>query len=520
MARSKKEDARVGGMPLALRFGLSMTLALAAVMAVVGALLNNATRGVAVSGIERALEETALLSAELQPSGKELVEDLHSELDERLAQDVDVTSYEKSEREVARAVRDEALVTAKRTVSKVVGEIEARQPWKQVGDTGTTFSDGHGTRFPVYITSGDFAGQDGFLYQVNRRISLLAPESGKHETQKGLFGLILATTLAVIVVGAGVAYWVANRVSGPLVAMVDDVRQISRGNLSHRTRVRGGGEVALLARSIDRMSESLQEAQEAELELSVREREMEVAREVREALGSKDVPALPDYLVDRLHIACPEPEGDFYEFVQVARGGVGLLVCEVNGRGVPGALVGATARAFLRSELERGADLVETFRKVNRDLVRDVRRGMYVTALYAQLDPSEGVATVVSAGHKLPLIRFSGADKKMRVVQPEGIALAFDRGPVFDKNLEPQRVPMEAGDRLFLANTGAVRVVDEEGEELGEKGFYQTLLRASAHCSAEQTLKQVESEIRAHAGEEPLPADVNVLLLARDTEGA
>jgi sigma-B regulation protein RsbU (phosphoserine phosphatase) len=268
------------------------------------------------------------------------------------------------------------------------------------------------------------------------------------------------------------------------------------------------------------MSESLQEAQEAELELSVREREMEVAREVREALLSQEVPALPGYLIDALHLSCPEPEGDFREYIQPQGGGVGLLVCQVNGKGVPGALVGATARAYLRSELDRGMDLVESFRKVNRDLARDVRRGMYITALYLQLDPAESVATVISAGHKLPLVRYSAAEGKLRTVQPEGIALAFDKGPVFDKSLVPQRVSLEAGDRLFVANTGAVGVTSEDGMELGEKGFYQSLLRACAHGKAADTLARVRADIERFAGEEPLTADVNVLMLAREGGGA
>jgi sigma-B regulation protein RsbU (phosphoserine phosphatase) len=322
-------------------------------------------------------------------------------------------------------------------------------------------------------------------------------------------------TIAVVVVGTGIAALIASRVSKPIVAMVGDVRQIASGNLSHRTRLKGGGELALLARTLDRMAESLSEAQEAERELSAREREMEVAREVREALLPQKIPTIPGHALASLHLACPEPEGDFHDYIAVEHGRLGLLVCQVNGKGVPGALVGATARAYLRNELERGGDLSEAFKKVNRELARDVRRGMYITALYADFDPAEKIATVVCAGHKLPLVRYAAAEGKLRTVQPEGIALAFDRGPVFEKNLQIQRVPLEKGDRLFLANTGAVRVLDEEGKELGEKGFYQILLKAS-RSKAGEVLARVRAEIEAHAGDEPLPADISVLLLARE----
>jgi sigma-B regulation protein RsbU (phosphoserine phosphatase) len=368
-------------------------------------------------------------------------------------------------------------------------------------------------RFDVDIQSGRYKGAPAYLYQVDAEHTLVAPRSSG-DAREGLYGLVLVVTGVVILVGATVSMLVALRVSRPLNILVDDVRAITRGNLHHRTKVRGGGEVGHLARTIDKMAEGLREAQDAEVELGVREREREVAMEVSDALLPESTPQVPGYEIADAHVGSPEPGGDFLEYVEVGNR-ICLLVCDVSGTGVPGALVGATARAYLKSELERGEELAESLKKVNRDIARDVKRGMYVTALCVLLDPTTHTALVACAGHKLPLIRYEASSGQLKLLQPGGIALGFDKGPVFDRSLQLNKVPMEPGDRLVLASTGAVRVLSEDGVELGEKGFYRSVARY-AKASSERMLEKVLNALENHAGEEPFPTDISLVVLSRD----
>jgi sigma-B regulation protein RsbU (phosphoserine phosphatase) len=375
------------------------------------------------------------------------------------------------------------------------------------------FADGRIQRREVMY--GPKHDRPGFLYQYGDvKPPLIVSAATKERAGAGLLELILEVTACVILVGACVAYLVARSVARPLEMIVDDIGQIAGGNLRHRTRVRAGGEVMVLARSIDRMASNLEEAQDAQLELSKRERELALADEVREALLPDAVPKLAGYDLGDLHVASPSPGGDFHDFIELPGGRVGLLVCEVSGRGIPGALVGAIARSFLRVELGLGQDIATALSRANREIARDVRRGMYVTALYVVLDPAKGLATVACAGHKLPLIRFSAADGKVRLVQPEGIALGFDKGPVFDRALQVQQVPIEPGDRILVANTGPVRVKNRKGEELGEKAFYRLVVQ-HASATTEAALGKLKGALEEFAAGEPFPADLSIVSVAR-----
>lgn len=374
-------------------------------------------------------------------------------------------------------------------------------------------------RAKVRFTSGKRDGEEGYAYVAqleNNKLALLAPEKydSGNPTEK-LYGLFFALTALVLIVAAVVALGVASRVSAPIKMLVDDVRSISHGNLTHRVRARGGGEVGQLASAVDKMTESLREARDAEVELGVREREREVALEVQEALRSNAITVPSGYDVASEHVGSAEPGGDFHGVVESQDGCVVYFVCDVSGTGVPGALVGAMARAYLRTAFMEGGELAETLKKVNRILAGEVRRGMYVTVLAARLDPRSHEIEVASAGHKLPMVHWAASEGAIRAIQPDGIALGFDKGPVFDRGLSVRRVPMSPGDRVLLAGVGAVGVIDENGDEIGEKRFYKLFARNAPDVPSE-TLDGLLTALEAYADEEPFPADVSVIVLGRE----
>jgi len=343
---------------------------------------------------------------------------------------------------------------------------------------------------------------------------LFVPEG--EDVGDALLKMIAVILVVVVLVGAGVALWVAGQVSAPVHELIDDVRQIAKGDLRHKTNAVGAGEIEVLARAIDRMTRDLEVAREAELELSIREREREVAAGVREALLPLATPLVEGYDVGAAFVGSLEFGGDFHDFIERGDGRVGLLVCDVSGSGIPAALIGATARAYLRTELERTDHVLESMHRVNRRLVDDVRRGMYVTALYAEIDPSKGRAQVVCAGHKMPLLRYRAADGKLRVIHPEGIALGFDRGPVFERRLVVEDALLEPGDRLVLTNSAPVSLVSPSGEELGERGLYARILK---HASLDTPgfLKALRRDLDEYTGGLGIQKDVSLVTVARES---
>lgn len=504
MAGTRDAEGRGGGMRLRARFTLMMTVSLAVVVGAAGAFLYKS-----VSTVERAVQEDSLRAAAQLSAEAAEVESTAERLNVELS----------ALRPLQRTLQSGDLEKARVEVAERVRELERQRAgispfWTQVGSAATALGN---DVLRAQVTYGP-DGRAGTLYRVSRgeqkTFSLLLPADAGHHSQRGVLGLIVGTVLLVILVGASVSILVAGQVSGPLEQIVEDIRQISTGDLKHRTRVKGGGELGTLARAIDRMTKNLADAQENELNLSIRNRELALASEVREALLPQSTPAVPGYEIGAAHLSSQELWGDFHDFLEPS-GRVGLLVCDVSGKGLPGALVGATARSTLRGALKQGGDVAEALREVNRELARDVKRGMYVSALYILLDPREGIATLVCAGHKMPLVRFTAEDGKVRVIQPEGIALAFDKGPIFDRRLEVAQVPVEPGDRLVLVNTGAIEVTNAEGRELGDKPLF-AIIQKHAALPTEEFLGKLRTALENYSDGGRLERDVSIVTLRRD----
>lgn len=532
--RVKEEERAGGGLPIWLRFTLSMAVALTVVSSAAGFLLYQTARQVGANvqqqGMIAAVQLTApQVLSEIERQRARAEREVFFALEQQASKDAAALakdfpesagdtryesvrkafgSYQLGMRESFRAQREQREARYK--------ELSQQEAWTQ---TSQAIEHAGGKVMQADVTYSD--GSDGviFKYQAKENqppVFLLLPDSAQ-VADRSLLGLIVGVTFAIILVGAAVSVWVANQVSRPITRIIDDVRQISTGDLDHRTRAHASGEIGTLARAIDRMTNSLAEARENEVELQVRQREVEVASEVREQLLPQSTPKLAGYELGHMYLSSAALGGDFLDYVEVGpqgRDGVGLLVCEVSGKGLPGALVGATARSYLRAMLGDGGDVKAAFQGANKQLARDVRRGMAVTSLYALIDPPQGIATVACTGHKVPLIRFTGADRKVRLVHPEGIALGFDRGPVFDSKLEITKVPVEPGDRLVLVNSGAVTVAGPDGAELGEKGLYALVLRFGA-LPTEQFLAKLREALLAHAADAPRARDISVVTLSR-----
>jgi serine phosphatase RsbU (regulator of sigma subunit)/anti-sigma regulatory factor (Ser/Thr protein kinase) len=162
-----------------------------------------------------------------------------------------------------------------------------------------------------------------------------------------------------------------------------------------------------------------------QIEAQARERleqELRVARLIQQTLLPKEMPELEGWHIAGYYQPARAVGGDFYDFIQLADGRLGLVVGDVTDKGVPAALVMATTRAIMRGaaiQFDRPGPVLE---RANDLLVPDIPRNMFVTCLYAILDPASGRLVFANAGHDLPYRRLKeGADELRATGMPLGL---------------------------------------------------------------------------------------------------
>src|SRR5215203_5593034 len=130
------------------------------------------------------------------------------------------------------------------------------------------------------------------------------------------------------------------------------------------------------------------------------EQELLVARRIQHALLPNAVPALASWDIVPYYQPAREVGGDFYDFLHVQGGRVGLVIGDVSGKGIPAAVLMASTQSVLRAVTQSGASLPgQVLAEANEVLCTHIPPNMFVTCFYAILDPKSGDLSYANAGH-------------------------------------------------------------------------------------------------------------------------
>ena len=325
---------------------------------------------------------------------------------------------------------------------------------------------------------------------------------------------VMFSALVFIVVGAGVAVLIGRRVAKPLAFLKEDIRIVAGGELDHHTTPHSNDEIGELARTFDRMTRSLADARKAERAQQRAQHQLSVAGEVTERLFPEVMPTIAGYEVAGHHERAAQLSGEYYDVVPMPAGRLGFMVASASGTGVPAAMVMAMARSTFIAVARHESEPAAILREINALMARDLRHGMYVSAMMAVLDPGSGVLELANAGHS-PLLHYHAADERLAAVQSEGIALGFDTGPVFDRTLKPARVELAPGDRAVMYTPTLSMMTGADTSVLGDKRLAGVVRKQAAHAPGDLNAR-VAATLAKFRGSEAVDVDVTLLTIGRD----
>jgi len=212
-----------------------------------------------------------------------------------------------------------------------------------------------------------------------------------------------------------------------------------------------------------RVAQLVRQQQQEAKERERIEQELKVARLIQQTLLPKALPEIPGYEVAAYYQPAREVGGDFYDFLTLEDGRLGLVVGDVTDKGVPAALVMATTRTMLRAAAQRLLTPGEVLQRVNDVLVQDIPPNMFVTCLYAILDPKSGRVVYANAGHDLPYRRRAGRGEGAEELRARGMPLGLMPGMGY----EEKEMVLQKGESVLFYSDGLVEAHDRRREMFG-----------------------------------------------------
>jgi anti-sigma regulatory factor (Ser/Thr protein kinase) len=152
--------------------------------------------------------------------------------------------------------------------------------------------------------------------------------------------------------------------------------------------------------------------------------------------------------------------GDFYDFIDLPDGRLGIVIGDVTDKGVPAALVMAATRSVLRASAQRLIEPGAVLERVNEHLCPDIPENMFVTCLYGVLEPDSGRLVFANAGHNLPLVALDGVTSELRA---RGMPLGLMPG----MDYEETEAHLQPGAQLLLYSDGITEAHDPDREMFG-----------------------------------------------------
>jgi sigma-B regulation protein RsbU (phosphoserine phosphatase) len=226
---------------------------------------------------------------------------------------------------------------------------------------------------------------------------------------------------------------------------------------------------------------------------TVEQKDLWVARAVQQRLLPQQAPRLATLSCAARCEESGAVGGDFYDFLELAPGRLGLVIADVSGKGVPAAIVMAHLSAALRSLApEMQHDLPGLTRRLNALLLAATASQHYVTLFLAVYDEGSRALRYVNCGHVPPaLLRAGGQTEWLEPTAPVvGLLEAFDS--------EPRETALSTGDTLVACTDGLTETRDSNNDEFGADRLLAAL-RAHASLEAPQLVDEILSARRVFA---------------------
>ncbi|HLQ67432.1 MAG TPA: SpoIIE family protein phosphatase [Candidatus Limnocylindrales bacterium] len=184
--------------------------------------------------------------------------------------------------------------------------------------------------------------------------------------------------------------------------------------------------------------------------------------------------------------------GDYYDFIRIAEGQLGIVIGDVSGKGIAAALIMAAFRASLIAEIRNNYAMRTSMTKVNRLLWESIEPDRFVTALFGVLDTAARRLTYVNAGHN-PAMLYRAATGQFDTLESTGPLLGTFETATFKERV----VEIRVGDVLVMYTDGVTEAMSPDGELFGEERLRREIVQRKEE-SAAKVLRGIWEAVQAY----------------------
>ena len=236
--------------------------------------------------------------------------------------------------------------------------------------------------------------------------------------------------------------------------------------------------------------------------------EIDAANRIQAALLPLEAPAVMGATVSSHYQAASEIGGDYFDFLELPTGEIGVAFGDVSGHGLTSGIVMSMAKAALLVQVDYDASPHSVLDVLNDIVIRTAPKRILMTFFFGLLDPRKQQLRFSSAGHHDPYV-YRAESGKLEALSSWGFPLGVKRREPFREH----EVDFQPGDRLILYSDGLIEAVDDDGDPFGFDRFEHTI-RENGHHGAADLKKSLLGAVRKFTRNRPPDDDQTLVIIA------
>lgn len=311
----------------------------------------------------------------------------------------------------------------------------------------------------------------------------------------------LIASLVVTVIILILLNIMANRILKSTKKLSKGFARLAAGQFDKPLKIERNDEMGRLVHHFNDMSQQLQNGLQVQQSLLL-------AGEIQQGLLPQSHYEDCQLKAFGFSLPCDETGGDFFDIVSSKKGPLYLVVGDVVGHGVGAALLMATTRALLRSEIQHTSNLASCTTAVNRLLCSDTMdTGNFATLFLLSLSRDKRTLRWVRAGHE-PAMLYNVTERTFTELRGKGCAIGIDASIDFQENT----ISLPKGEHLiFIGSDGLTELENNHGERFGRVRLQQYLEKYSSH-TVDDILTLLQREIKIFAGNRRQDDDITAVI--------
>lgn len=373
----------------------------------------------------------------------------------------------------------------------------------------------------VSFESGKFVNKQ-ILLLTEVSLSGIASELFSEKNPLSVAVMVALLSLAgILFILEAFAFYFGIRISTGITSAVRALhrgtRRIAKGDLDTQINIPNEDELGDLAVSLNEMAAAVKQGRKEALARERLESELETARKIQKRLLPHEIPIFPGFEIAGTSLPSQQVGGDYFDFLDMGTGQMGIAIADVSGKGIPAALLMANLQASLHAQAVKPGKVAEVAFRMNNMLVRSTDSHMFATFFYGILDRNKSIFTSTNAGHNPPILfRTNG---KIERLEAGGLLLGF----LPDQQYMQQSVTLEPGDVVVLYTDGVTEAVCPSFEMsadglFGEKRLIE-IVRNSTAMSAREIQSAILKAISSHTANAPQYDDITLVIIKRKEQG-